>query len=110
MALGKGALCREPALQLSAKVPLCREPNGTAIGKGDDNGSRPCAAPSPRACLCQESSSRQSFPLPNARLCRELSHRQRLFAEGSFWLSAKAVFAEGRLSAKLGPRQSSRFL
>jgi hypothetical protein len=86
LALGKGALCREPAWQRSAKVILCREPNGVAIGKDDDNGSRPLCASFAESLSLPRSSSRQIFPLPKALLCRELSYRQRIFAEGPFWL------------------------
>jgi hypothetical protein len=123
LALGKGALCREPEWPALGKGcwpgpsfsprDICRV-LAQALGKGllfaESLTARLSAkvtttrvvhgaTPLPRACLCRELNPRQSFPLPRGWLCRELSRRQSLFAECPYWLSAN-----------LGSRQSSRFL
>jgi hypothetical protein len=136
-ALGKGCwpgpsfrprdICRVLAQALGKRPPLCREPNSAALYKGDNNGSRSRrgsfaeSLSLPRACLCQ------SWPLPRACLCREQTLgkaglcRESGFAEslavGKGSLSSVLVGSRQRqslprvwLSAKLGPRQSSRFV
>ena len=103
LALGKGALCREPALQRSAKVRLCREPNGAAIGKGDDNGSRPLRG-----------SFAQSLSLPRVKLSAKLAFAERLalpraepsaktLCRGSLLAVGEGCLCRGPALGKAGP-------